>query len=330
MASPALDQAGWQALTTWQGDPPTYSSAWGLLTDPQLPETFRNCVRTLRHTFLRQLQAEAGAIVHPAGESVLEKGSRWNNRFANLVSGRFTEKLFHQTYVKDLKKLGLSLTETTAEHDWLDFLIEEPSEGFILGINVKNAGVQFRSAAERVGLDPEDTLPIATYKIFGSTTKEGHIPLIYVYLVDWELLSRLRAAYWASLNDAERAVFQMMTSFRKVPRKLEDCFIEATVADQLAALYTAVGYTGDKLTELPFRAISGRRCQRIFYTNHERAPYVYVQRMDTDPNVHISVRGDTVHFIDFAAQWLRTPDSRRDLIEGLRQQESYPIPDPPI
>ncbi len=107
-------------------------------------------------------------------------------------------------------------------------------------------------------MPPEDTLPIATYKIFGSTVREGHIPLIYVYLVDWKLIPRLRTAFWSALSDAERTVFQLMTSFRSVPRKLEDCFIECTISERLATLYTAVGYTENALAELPFRAISGQ------------------------------------------------------------------------
>jgi hypothetical protein len=96
----ALDQPDWQALTTWQGNPPANGSAWELLTDPQLPESFRNCVCTLSHPFLRKLQLEANVVVHLDDEPALEKGKRWNNRFANLVSGRFTEKLFYQTYAK--------------------------------------------------------------------------------------------------------------------------------------------------------------------------------------------------------------------------------------
>jgi len=329
VSSPALDQSDWRELTTWRKAPPSYSATWALLTDQELPETFRAFLRTLRHPFISQLQSGAGAAFHLEPEPVLETRA-WNNRCANLVSGRFTEKLFQQVYTDHIEALGLALTETTIEHDWLDFLIHKADEEFTLGINVKNAGVQFRSAADRVGLAPDDTLPIATYKIFGSTMRGDHVPLVYVYLVDWSLLSKLRAAYWSALNAPEQAVFRIMTSFRKIPRKLEDSFIDSTVADRLTTLYTSVGYTGSKLLELPFRAISGRRCQRIFYVNHGRAPYVYVQRMNTDPNVHISVSEETVHFADFVDKWLRTPGRRIELLEGLGKSEPFLIPNPPI
>lgn len=329
MPEDALDQPEWQALTTWRGEAPSFGATWELLIDERLPRAFRLLVHTMSHPFLRDLQREAIAVIPLDKEPVLERRT-WNNRFANLVSGRFTEKLFYQTYAAELQRLGLSFEETTAEHDWLDYLIREPAYDFTLGINVKNAGVQFWSAADRVGLDPEDTLPIATYKIFGSTARENHVPLVYVYLVDWSLLSRLRVAYWSALNEAEQTVFRLMTSFRRFPRKLEDCFIECTVADRLATLHTAVGYKENKLSELPFRAISGRKCQRIFYTNHDRAPYVYVQRMNTDPNVHISVANETVHFADFIDRWLTDPANREALILGLGKVELFPVPDPPM
>ena len=319
--SQQLDQKSWQALTTWAGNPPVFNEAWELLIDGALPVAFHEDVLTLKHPFLRKLRLGA--------ESTMEARS-WNNRFANLVSGRFSELLFHRTYADAVEAKGVHLTETTTKHDWLDYLLEEPSEGFTLGINIKNAGVQFETSQARVGLPPDDTLPIATYKIFGSTAKAGHIPLMYVYLVDWTLLPRLRASYWDNLNDRERLVFQLITSFKGMPRKLEDRFIECTVGDRLAALWTGVGYDENSLLQLPFQAISGRRCQRIFYLDHGRAPYVYVQRMNTDPNVHVSVSSETLHFADFIEQWLGTSTTRKALLVGLNRTELLPIPDPPV
>jgi hypothetical protein len=81
---------------------------------------------------------------------------------------------------------------------------------------------------------------------------------------------------------------------------------------------------------LPFQAISGRRCQRIFYINHRRAPYVYVQRMNTDPNVHVSVSAETTHFARFIDLWLSDTSRRHKLLVGLAQTEPFAIPDPPV
>ncbi len=55
-------------------------------------------------------------------------------------------------------------------------------------------------------------------------------------------------------------------------------------------------------SEPPLRTISGARCKAIFHRNHYPTPYVFLQRMDTDPNVHVSVMSKTVQFADFIEQ----------------------------
>jgi hypothetical protein len=260
----------------------------------------------------------------------VEPQKRWNNRFANLVSGRFTEILFSLAFRKGIEALGLALVPTFEKRDWHDYLIEGDGGRFRLAVNLKNAGVQFRDAQSFVGMAPEDTLPIATYKIFGSSAKEDQLPLIYVYLVDWTLIPRLRRAYWDALSPSERRVFQLITSFKGMPRDLEDAFIEATVADRIEALTVGVGYDPGRLAELPFRVISGARCKAIFYRNHDRSPYVFLQRMDTDPNVHVSVRAETLQFAEFAERWLGSPQRRQELLAGLRKTAPMEIPDPPL
>lgn len=328
VATELLPQADWQQLTTWKEPAPTIGQTWALLTDPALPAAFTAAVSASRHQGIRKLRL-AAASSGPVAATAMQ-GRGWNVRFANLVSGRFTELLFHRVYGASLESLGVHVTETTGEHDWVDYLLLKPEEEFALGINVKNAGVQFRVAQDLVGLAPGDTLPIATYKIFGSTAREGHIRLVYVYLVDWGLILRLRSSYWATLNPQEQALFRAMTSFKGMPRKLEDRFIETTVGDRLAQLCRGVGYSDDALETLPFRAISGRRCQRIFYLDHGRAPYVYVRRMNTDPNVHVSVSTETLHFSAFIERWLSTSDRRAELLSGLEHTEGMQVPDPPV
>ena len=111
------------------------------------PSTTRSCVG----------YQNSEALINTAPPATVERRS-WNNRFANLVSGRFSELLFARTYNAMLGDKGLELRETTAEHDWLDYLIVQEAEKFSVGINVKNAGVQFETAQDRVGLAYERTL----------------------------------------------------------------------------------------------------------------------------------------------------------------------------
>ena len=326
-----LDQPAWQRLTTWDGGPPRLDEVWALLSSPDLPGKFQTTLRESRHTFIQQLRrAMPGGPAAGGPIATVEPRKEWNNRFANLVSGRFTEILFSMAYRPLIESRRLTLVETVERRDWGDYLIRGDDGQFQLAVNTKNAGVQFRGAEQFVGLPPEDTLPIATYKIFGSSVTEEQLPLVYVYLVDWTLIPRLRPAYWQSLNSVERRLFRLGTTFKGMPRDLEDCFIEATVADRMERLAMGVGYDVNALAELPFRAISGARCKAIFYREHGRSPYVFLQRMNTDPNVHVSVRSETMQFGDFVDTWLSTPETRAELLVGLRRTTTMAIPDPPM
>ncbi len=255
--------------------------------------------------------------------------SRWKIRFANLVSGRFTELVFQRAFGHVLIELGLTFQEETVLRNFVDYRVSEPAEPFEIALNLKNAGVQYRDSQRWVGLSPEDTLPIATYKIFGSETAQVP-PLIYVYLVDWTLLDRLRTGYWQILSGPERETFALLTSAKEMPRDIEDSFIEGTVGDRLDKLMAHVGYGEKDLSLLPFRAISAGRCRQLFYDRHERSPYVYRQRMNTDPNVHISVKEETMAFSDFVELYLSTRDGRRNLLAELRRTTQVNIPSPGV
>ncbi|MGH2653613.1 MAG: hypothetical protein ACRDHV_04590 [Actinomycetota bacterium] len=349
-----MNQAEWERLTRWPGSPPTPQKLWQLFNSEGLPDSFREEVGRqaviagpLRAGLAQSLDAQGFA-----GDSLLTKlkesigrrilastlarlltsrveRSQWKVRFANLVSGRFTELVFERAFRSTLEALGLQLIEETSAHTYVDYRIED-GRGFELAVNLKNAGVQYREAARWVGLDPEDTLPMATYKIFGSEVA-AIPPLVYVYLVDWTLLKRLREAYWHSaLNGDERDAFRLLTSVKGLTRSLEDSFIDCTIRQRLDLLIKEVGYEGRDLIGLPFRTISAGRCRRIFYEHHDRSPYVYRQRMNTDPNVHISVRDETVPFSTFIERYLATSDGRQALLLELDRKETQEVPAPSV
>jgi hypothetical protein len=349
----AFDQAAWERTTTWEGQPPSPGELWGLLHDPELPPRFHEVVdrctqasSALKAGLAQHAAAPGGsdeevarlmgAVTgrrHPAsvvGPLLARKltPAAWKVRFTNLVSGRFTELVFERAFRPRLESLGLNLAEETTMRSFLDYRITDGS-GFELAVNLKNAGVQYRDSKRWVGLDPEDTLPIATYKIFGSELA-GIPPLIYVYLVDWTLLERLRLAYWEALSENERQLFQVLACTRGLPRDVEDAFIESTVQERLDQLVASVGYDRDDLTDLPFRAISAGRCRRLFFDQHERSPYVYRQRMNTDPNVHISVAAETLPFAEFVDRFLTSAARRDELLQELSRTKQVTIPAPSV
>jgi len=215
-----FDEAAWRSATEWQPEAPSLGSVWRLLNDPSGDPNFIASVgkqlgksETLRAGFVQNL-ADSGlasdqvlqnlrdALARNVRETTLARllqlaptrRRAWNNNFANLVSGRFTELVFQHTYAEALGAVGVLLKDATTERSFLDYELEgaDASESFALSVNVKNAGRQMRKAYEFFGLQPDDTLPMATYKAFGAAGADIP-PLLYVYLVDWTLLERLRA-----------------------------------------------------------------------------------------------------------------------------------------
>lgn len=349
-----FDESGWRALTRWDSADPSPAEIWRALNASGVSEFFRDRLNShlgaselLQAGFVQALQAEGksredilpmaraafGSKIRPATLdkrlAATAKRAEWKIAFANLVSGRFTEMAFAAAFTEPLADVGLILVEAVSDRSFLDFRImaQDESESFELAINVKNAGRQMAKAEEFFGLQPEDTIPMATYKAFGSTDA-SIAPLIYAYLIDWDLLERLRASYWNALSDNEATVFRILTSFKGLSRDLEDDFITATVDERIGDLRQAVGYEGSG--DLNFRAISAARCQSIFYENHRRSPYVFIRRMNTDPNVHISVSAETIAFTDVVERHLSDPDARRELLAGLAKERQLDIPDPPL
>jgi len=119
-----------------------------------------------------------------------------------------------------------------------------------------------------------------------------------------------------------------MTTFQGFPRDLEDAFVAATVERRLDRLLAEVGYAD--LAEPPFRVVSAARCHAIFYEHHERSPYVFIKRMETDPNVHISVNREPIPFQQLIDEHLATPALRAELLSGLTRTKTMDIPNPPI
>lgn len=316
-----MDQSEWKANAVWAETPPTLAELWACLTERSLPQAFRDHAARLAevHPLLRRARREAdagGALPSSLGEA--------KARFLNLPSGRFTEILFDRTHRIGLGDVGIDLQDNRAARSFIDFTLRSDSPtGFRLPINTKNAGVPFRAAERYTGLRSEDTIPVAAYKAFGSEAAEPL--LLYVFLIDWDLLARLRAAYWEALTDPERRVFRLLASARGMSRDLEDAFMDSTVMVHFDELRTAVGYAD---VTPDFRVVSAARVRSYLLLKRERTPGVFVQQLGTEPAVHISVSNETTPMTTLIERHLATEAARSELLVGLRRTTTTEAPDP--
>lgn len=316
-----MDQAEWKTNAAWTESPPTLAGLWACIFEPSLPSAFRDHASRLAeaHPLLRRARREA-----EAGGRVLATLGEAKARFLNLPSGMFTEILFDRTHRDGLAAVGIDLLDNRSARSFIDYTLRSESPaGFRLPINTKNAGVPFRAAERYTGLRSEDTIPVAAYKAFGSEAAEPL--LLYVFLIDWDLLARLRSAYWSALREPERRVFRLLASAREMSRDLEDAFMDATVMVHFDELRAAVGYAD---VTPDFRVVSAARVRSFLLLKRERTPGVFVQQLGTEPAVHISVSAETTPMTTLIERHLATEAARSELLIGLRRTTVTEAPDP--
>lgn len=316
-----MDQAEWKANAAWTEAPPTLAGLWACITDASLPSAFRDEAARLAdgHPLLRRARREA----HASRRALASLGDA-KARFLNLPSGTFTEILFDRTHREGLAAVGIDLQDNRAARSFIDYTLRSDAPaGFRLPINTKNAGVPFRAAERFTGLQSEDTIPVAAYKAFGSEAAEPL--LLYVFLIDWDLLARLRSAYWSALSDPERRVFRLLACARGMSRDLEDAFMDATVMVYFDELRAAVGYAD---VTPDFRVVSAARVRSYLLLKRERTPGVFVQQLGTEPAVHISVSNETTPMATLIERHLATEVARAELLLGLRRTTTTEAPDP--
>lgn len=323
-----MDWDQWRATATWDGGNITYGQAWNCLQDPTLPEAFRTAIaeRSLTHAGLRKARQQAGGL-NVGGTPLVVEAPR--NRFLNLVSGRFTELLFERAYTDRLSAVGVTVGDVVGERNWVDFdLRADDPPGWHVPVNTKNAGMQFRKAQSFAGLDPEDCIPVAAYKAFaGGGGQDPH--LLYVFLIDWGLIERLRDAFVDALSPAELLAFRLLACGKDLSMDAEDAFITATIQTRIDDLAVAVGYDLPGGFEPNFRAVSAAKVRNVLYADQQRTPGVYRrQPIRTEPAVHISITDETVPFGEVIDRWMSSPARRAELVAGLTATGSMPIPTP--
>lgn len=316
-----MDQAEWKTNAAWTEAPPTLAGLWACIVEVSLPPAFRDHALRLAesHPLLRRARREA-----EAGGSVLATLGEAKARFLNLPSGMFTEILFDRTHRDGLAAVGIDLQDNRSARSFIDYTLRSESPaGFRLPINTKNAGVPFRAAERYTGLRSEDTIPVAAYKAFGSEAAEPL--LLYVFLIDWDLLARLRSAYWSALRAPERRVFRLLACAREMSRDLEDAFMDATVMVHFDELRAAVGYAD---VTPDFRVVSAARVRSYLLLKRERTPGVFVQQLGTEPAVHLSVSTETTPMTTLIERHLATEEERSELLVGLQRTTVTEAPDP--
>ncbi len=259
--------------------------------------------------------------------SVLQRRDRTGsaeNPVTKLFPAAITEQRFLEL-ADDLctSRKGLSYSDDRqAGHSLTDFTLREGE--LELPVNVKNAGTRFEKAAELVGLDPNDCIPIPAYKAYGAVEKLG--PLIYVISVDYQLIGVLDSLLPKLFDERERVAWDLLNSYAGARvRKAEDAFVSRIVKRHWDKI-------GARVKDNPFHVVSARKAIRILQTMPQRTPGIGLRAWGTgasaEVNVHLSISGDTKPWPDIADR-IRV-NGVSDIITAVNHKKTEVVYDPEI
>ncbi len=221
-------------------------------------------------------------------------------RFAGVVVGAVGEQEFERRY----KELGgdteFPLVDHTKEGTDTDFLTADSKGRPALRINVKAYGARFDKSKTFVGLEPEDTFGVATYKVRAAVRKSQREALPYLFAIVSS--GKLRADDAAAVFPPEVAHLLLTSSlyvglkgWKVVEDRLIDHLLEPTgygSSDFIVGLRDAINASS-------WRIISAIKANHLMNEKlDERVPAVsnpeFKVAANSQPNMHFSLGDEMI------------------------------------
>jgi hypothetical protein len=108
---------------------------------------------------------------------------RRQKRFAGVVVGSVGEQEFERSYNALSVGQEFKLADQTKEGTDTDYLTVDAKERPAFRVTVKMYGSRFYNSLQFVGLEPEDTFGVATYKIRAAVRKSQREALPYLFAI---------------------------------------------------------------------------------------------------------------------------------------------------
>jgi hypothetical protein len=153
--------------------------------------------------------------------------TRLKRTLGSLVTGQAAERAFEQIYATDMQTSEVELVDDRTKHTDADYILKNGQGKPLYRLNIKLHGSVFRQARERVGLEPEDCFPLATYKISFALRKqnEQHLPYLFVVVtVPGLTAERVGGMLPSIVSEGVWTAKRIITSGK---RQAEELFIEA-------------------------------------------------------------------------------------------------------
>jgi hypothetical protein len=246
----------------------------------------------------------------------------------NPITKMFPAAVTERQFVDELERLQDSRPsidyrdERFTGYTLVDFtIIDEDSE---LPVNVKNAGTRFENAAQLVGLDPNDCIPIPAYKAHDAIERQPS--LLYAVSIDYTLIQKIESHLLTQFNADEAEVWRLLGKYKGTHiRDAEDKFVYSMVNKYWVDFIQEVA--------LPvFRVISARKSIRILQTMPKRTPGIGLRAWGTgasaEVNVHVSIGSETKPWPEIHSRI--ESNGIDDIIQAVNRKRTEVVFDPEI
>lgn len=239
-------------------------------------------------------------LLGDVSEFTVDMDVRWRSVLGQLLIGRLAESVFVRLWHESLGDGDLLLADDRSTRGDTDFLVSDRVGRQVFRLNIKFHGSRFLKARELVGLDPDDTFALATYKIHSALKKQEaeHLPYIFVVVE----VRGLSAGSVGELVPHELVeLVALAHSSRRVTgkRTIEDAVVARLVESpgEFAIAPRLTGYL-EQLTSADWRVLSARRADVLLrdllferaYALRVRAFARNYSRAELD--MHFSVKND--------------------------------------
>lgn len=206
-----------------------------------------------------------GTLVGPVPEFTLDVDTRVRGTLGQLLIGLMAERVFVELWNVALGIGDLTLRDDRQARGDTDFLVDDDRGRQVFRINIKFHGSSFRRARELVGLDPDDTFALATYKIHSALQKQEaeHLPYIFVVVGVRGLTG---VVVGESIPDPLVRLVALAHGSKRITgkRSIEDATVTRIVDEPSAfAIASHIARFQSQIREAEWRVISARRADQL-------------------------------------------------------------------
>lgn len=248
------------------------------------------------------LDAVLSSAAEPTGAATPSAAKR--NRLAGLIVGKIAEQEFEQRYRTLMQGQEFDFEDQSGAGTETDFLVLNGKGRRAFRINIKAHGTFFKEAKKFVGLEPEDTFALATYKIKDANkrSREEALPFLFAIVSSDKLATGPIAA---ALPPEVGHLADRLTLYKGVKglRALEDALVDDMLDAAHYGTMPLVTDLRDAVRDASWRIISAVKADHLLSTlMWERVPSVAkrtnLSGNQSQPNMHFSLSQDMIALDD--------------------------------